>query len=106
MTELARNAAAYILGRELAPGEDPDAFVTACATQARALVAEFTGDAPVPAEVLARAMIEVASELHHRRGAPSGIQLDPTGQASSELRLARDPLTPVYPMLRPWVTPW
>jgi len=69
---------------------------------AEALVAAHVGAADVPETVLDRAVLEVASELFHRRNAPSGIAQ--FGAADGTVvRVARDPMVAAYPLLAPWV---
>ncbi|MDR1393456.1 MAG: hypothetical protein LBJ62_05770 [Bifidobacteriaceae bacterium] len=80
-------------------------FITECFDQASALVNGVADTArlidpekPLPDYVRARCVVEVGNELYHRRAGASGTQLGPDG-VMAELRLARDPLSPVYPML-------
>ena len=84
-----------------ASGNDA-AYVEACYDQAVAMVDTFVGDAFVPDKVLLRAYLECGSELFHRRSAPNGIAqfgaLDGT-----PIRVARDPMIGVYPVLRSYV---
>lgn len=85
------------------PGED-EAFVAECWEQAQALVDAFVRNAKVPKPVLKLAYLQVGSELYHRRNAPSGIgQFATLDGGPVAPRLARDPLTPVYPVLRRYV---
>lgn len=83
---------------------DDDAYLAECLATATALVMQLVGAVDVPGEVVGRAILETGSELFHRRQAPSGIQqfAMPDGGAPAP-RLARDPLTPVYPILRPYL---
>jgi len=78
------------------------AYVGACYDQAVAMVDNFVGDAFVPDKVLLRAYLECGSELYHRRSAPNGIAqfgaLDGT-----PIRVARDPMIGVYPLLQRYV---
>ncbi|MFC4037543.1 hypothetical protein ACFO1B_03825 [Dactylosporangium siamense] len=54
----------------------------------------------VPSSVLTLATKQLCSELYARRNAPSGIaQWTPDGQP---VRLARDPMTSVKPLLQPY----
>lgn len=56
----------------------------------------------VPADVAGRAVLEVGAELYHRKNTKNGISqfASPDGSA---VRVARDPLTPAYPILRPFI---
>ena len=59
---------------------------------------------PAPPNIMDRAILEVSSELFHRKNAPSGIQqFQPDGVP---VRLARDPMTGTYPMLHKYVVPF
>jgi len=69
---------------------------------AEALVSAHVGTATVPETVLDRAVLEVASELFHRRNAPSGISQFGAADGSV-VRVARDPMVAAYPLLAPWV---
>ncbi|MFD1505263.1 hypothetical protein FE374_09360 [Georgenia yuyongxinii] len=77
-------------------------YVESCWAEAASLVAQFVGDATVPAEVIRRATLEVGSELYHRRSAPNGVaqfaSLDGTA-----VRVARDPMVGAYPLLTRYV---
>lgn len=79
-----------------------DAFVTSCATEARALVDRLIGTESVPAEIRTRAIIEAGSELFHKRQAPNGISqyADPAG---TPMRIARDPLNVARVILQPFL---
>lgn len=79
-----------------------EAFVTTCLAEATALVQAYVGTAVVPPVVLDRAVLEVGSELFHRRQAPSGVAqfaaLD-----GAPIRVARDPMVGAYPLLARYV---
>lgn len=77
-------------------------FVTECVTQADALVTRFVGQASVPPAIVDRAVLEVGSELFHRRQAPSGIAQFATADGQSPIRVARDPMIAAYPILLPF----
>jgi hypothetical protein len=85
-----------------APDSD-NTFVSACWDEAHALVDKFCGTVVVPAVVLNRAKVECGSELYHRRSAPNGIAQFATLDGGSSVRVARDPLVGVYPLLQPYV---
>lgn len=81
-----------------------EAFLTTCLATAFDLVDAYTASASasVPASVLDSAYLQVASEIYHRRSAPSGI----TQFASFDgapMRVARDPMASTYPMLQRFV---
>jgi hypothetical protein len=82
---------------------DDSAFLESCWAQASALIAKHVGSAEVPAEVLEGATLTVASEIYHRRQAPSGISQFATPGTQAPVRLARDPMTQAYPVLAPWL---
>lgn len=60
------------------------------------------GRGQVPAKVLTLCYVQVGSELFARKDAPSGITSFADGMPSP-VRLARDPMTSVYPILRRFV---
>jgi len=89
--------------KEFVRASDADnGFIDQCWDEAVALVTVYVGSADVPTAVLNRAYIECGSELFHRRSAPMGVSqfASMDGQA---VRVARDPLLGVYPLLRPYV---
>jgi hypothetical protein len=82
---------------------DPD-LVTVIA-EATALVTTYVGVAPAippPDVILTRAIIEVASELYHRKNAPNGISQFATPEGNP-IRVARDPMVAARPLLAPYV---
>jgi len=79
-----------------------DAFVEDCFDEAKLLVNNFADADYVPAKVMDRAYLECGSELYHRRSAPNGIAQFSSFDGSP-IRIARDPMTPVYPLLRRFV---
>ena len=79
-----------------------DAFVQGCFDEAKVLVNYFAVAVYVPAQVMERAYLECGSELYHRRSAPNGIAQFSSFDGSP-IRIARDPMTPVYPLLRRFV---
>lgn len=103
-TELITALTAYVKpGASSVSSADAD-FIESCADEAVALVNGFlrTDVDLVPASVLNRAHVEVASELYNRRSAPNGISqfAAPDGSA---VRVARDPLVAAYPLVRPFI---
>ena len=85
-----------------APSSDDD-FVDSCWHEAIAMVTKFVGTATVPAEILNRAYLECGSELFHRRSAPNGVAQFASFDGGSAIRIARDPMQGVYPLLYPFV---
>jgi len=79
-----------------------DAFIDQCWDEAVALVSVYVGNHDVPVSVLNRAYIECGSELFHRRSAPMGVSQFASADGSA-VRVARDPLLGVYPLIRPYV---
>jgi len=84
-----------------ASANDAD-FLAGCLAESEALVTRFAGEVEVPEAIIDRAVIEVASELFHRRQAPNGVAQFATVDGSSPIRVARDPLVAAYPILTPW----
>lgn len=84
-----------------APASDA-MFVAECLGQANELVTRFVRQASVPSMILDRAVIEVGSELFHRRQAPNGIAQFATMEGQSPIRVARDPMIAAYPILQPF----
>jgi predicted Zn-dependent peptidase len=78
-------------------------YVTDCFDEATALVIQFVGKSYVPKSIVDRAVLEVGSELYHRRSAPNGIAqfgaLD-----GAPIRVARDPMVGAYPLLQRYMT--
>lgn len=79
------------------------AFVTVCLAQAQAAVDRLIGEVTVPEDVVDRCYLEAGSELFHRRQAPNGIAQFATPDGAAPVRVARDPLVGVYPILLPFL---
>ena len=79
-----------------------DAFVSKCFDEAKLLVNNFADANDVPTAVMERAYLECGSELYHRRSAPNGIAQF-SAFDGQPVRIARDPMTPVYSLLRRFV---
>lgn len=79
-----------------------DLYVVTCWDTAVVLVDRFIGDAVVPDAIKDRCYLACGSELYHARNAPNGISQF-TELAGAPVRIARDPMTPVYSLLSPWV---
>lgn len=81
-------------------------FVTDCQQRAARLVADKIGAATVPKSVLSTAILEVGANLYQRRVSTIGTTNygDPE-TLGNPMRPALDPLTPAWPVLRPYVGP-
>jgi len=79
-------------------------YVGKCLVQAIMLVNAYCIRTPlIPQEILDNAYLQVGSELF-RRNAPSGIAQFSSLDGSQPVRVAKDPMTSVYPILNRWVT--
>jgi hypothetical protein len=80
-------------------------YVGKCLVQAIMMVNAYVIRTPlIPQEILDACYIQVGSELFHRRNAPSGIAQFSSLDGSNPVRVAKDPMTSVYPILNRWVT--
>jgi hypothetical protein len=79
-----------------------DAYVAMCWDEAVERVNVVVGSYDVPTAILTRAYIECGSELFHRRSAPMGVSQFASADGSA-IRVARDPLLGVYPLIRPYL---
>ena len=68
------------------------------------MVRSYVGVSEIPDKIAHRAVLEVARELNTRMLSPGGV-FSAFADAGSPVRLARDPLRAVYPMLAPYVRP-
>lgn len=68
------------------------------------LVTTYVGAAEVPTVIFDRAVLEVGSELFHRKNAPNGVAQFNTFDAAP-IRVARDPMVAAYPLLAPYLGP-
>ena len=83
--------------------EETGDFINSCLTAGENLVDNYIGEvATVPEQVHDQAVLICASELFHRRSAPNGIAQFATADGSP-IRVAKDPMTAVYPLLLPYV---
>lgn len=81
-------------------------FAKESQTTAEEMVHHFIGgeDNPfrVPGSVVARAVLEVGADLYYRKASRNGVVgLD--NVESQPFRIARDPMTAAYPLLRPYL---
>lgn len=95
------NKLAGYVGFKIVEGNNYD-FEDGCVQTATALVNNYVGTASVPAVIKDQAMLLAASELYHRRSAPNGIAQFAT-MDGQPVRVAKDPMNAVYPLLLPFV---
>jgi hypothetical protein len=81
--------------------EDSD-FVEQALDAGHALVDNYQGEADVPTDLHRIAILQCASEIFHRRSAPNGIAQF-ASMDGSPVRVAKDPMGAVYPLLLPYV---
>lgn len=90
------------LAQFVGSGASDTEYVQACWNTATELVNNFIGDNDIPDEVVDRAILMCGSELFHARQAPNGIaQYNEFNGAP--VRIARDPMTPAYSLLSPFM---
>ena len=77
-------------------------FITSSLNAGHALVDDYQGEIVVPTQVHVQAVLITASELFHRRSAPNGIAQF-ASMDGAPIRVARDPMTSVYPLLQRYV---
>lgn len=82
--------------------KDSSDFPQECLDSAKAMVSNFIGEANVPFSVVDQAVLTVGSELFHRKSAPNGVAQF-AAMDGQPIRVARDPMTSVYPMLQQFV---
>jgi hypothetical protein len=102
--ELVAKLTAYVKPGANSVTEADSAFIEDCLDEAIAMVDNRcgTGVASVPMPVLHRAYIELGGELYNRRSAPNGISQFSSADDSA-IRVARDPMTSVETILRPFL---
>ena len=83
-------------------GQGDDEFLTDCLAQAQALITSYTRDTQVPLPVLEGCLLQVGSELYHRRNAPSGIAQF-SSMDGTPMRVSKDPMASVYLILNRYV---
>jgi hypothetical protein len=80
-------------------GTDETTFPQECLTAGLALVEDYIGSVTtVPASIKDQATLIASSELFHRRSAPNGVAQFASFDGSP-VRVAKDPLNAVYPLL-------
>lgn len=83
--------------------EETGDFIESCLSAGNALVGNYIGEVDtVPNEVHRQAILICASEIFHRRSAPNGIAQF-ASMDGSPVRVAKDPMGAVYPLLLPYV---
>ncbi len=83
--------------------EETGDFIESCLSAGNAMVGNYIGAvATVPHEVHHQAILICASEIYHRRSAPNGIAQF-ASMDGSPIRVAKDPMGAVYPLLLPYV---
>jgi hypothetical protein len=84
--------------------KEEGSYIEGCLSSATLLVNNYIKTAAVPANIKDQAILTAASELFHRRSAPNGVaqfaSLD-----GNPVRIAKDPMNAVYPLLLPFVRP-
>lgn len=84
--------------------EETGDFIESCLSAGNALVGNYIGEVDtVPSEVHNQAILICSSELFHRRSAPNGIAQF-ASMDGSPMRVAKDPMSSVYPLLLPFVS--
>ena len=83
--------------------EESSNFITGCLNSAKSLVSNYIGEVTtVETHLEDQAVLICASELFHRRSAPNGIAQF-ASMDGSPIRMGKDPMTAVYPLLLPYV---
>jgi hypothetical protein len=83
--------------------EETGDFIEGCLSSSQSLVSKYIGDIEtVPTDIADQGVLICASELFHRRSAPNGIAQFATADGSP-IRVGKDPMTAVYPLLLPFV---
>lgn len=78
-------------------------FIESALSAGNALVGRLIGEVDtVPNEVHNQAILIAASEIYHRRSAPNGVAQFAAFDGQP-VRVAKDPLNAVYPLLLPFI---
>jgi hypothetical protein len=77
-------------------------FISSCLHAGHDLVDRYQGTATVPDQIHVQSVLITASELFHRRSTPQGIAQFASADGQP-VRVARDPMIAVYPLLLPYV---
>jgi len=81
---------------------ETDDFIELALDAGHSMVDNYQGDAEVPNDVHRISIFVCASEIYHRRSAPNGIAQF-ASMDGSPIRVGKDPMTAVYPLLLPYV---
>jgi len=84
--------------------KETGAFIEGCLASANSLINNYIKAAAVPATIRDQSVLTVASELFHRRSAPNGVAQF-AAMDGQPVRVAKDPMNSVYPLLMPFVRP-
>ena len=84
-------------------GTDETTFPQECLTAGQALVSTYIGEVvTVPVTLQDQAVLIASSELFHRRSAPNGVAQFASFDGAP-IRVAKDPMGAVYPLLQRYV---
>jgi hypothetical protein len=84
-------------------GTDETDFPQECLTAGHALVTKYIGAITgIPVSVHDQSVLIASSELFHRRSAPNGVAQFASFDGSP-IRVAKDPMNAVYPLLQRYV---
>ena len=81
--------------------DEESTFVTECLDAGKSLVARYIGSITVPEHIKNQSVLIASSELFHRRSAPNGVAQF-ASMDGSPVRVAKDPMNAVYPILMPY----
>lgn len=83
--------------------DETGSYIQGCLDAGKSLVDNYVGDVTtVPAQIKDQAVLIASSELFHRRSAPNGIAQF-ASMDGQPVRMGKDPMTAVYPILLPFV---
>lgn len=84
--------------------EETGDFINSCLTAGESLVGNYIGAiTTVPVQIRKQSVLICASELFHRRSAPNGVAQF-ASMDGQPIRMGKDPMTAVYPLLLPFVS--
>jgi hypothetical protein len=83
-------------------GTEETTFPQECLNSGAALVERYIGEiVSIPASIKDQSILIASSELFHRRSAPNGVAQFASFDGSP-IRVAKDPMNAVYPLLMPY----
>lgn len=88
-----------------AGGTSHDDVLSSALTDAKLLVDTYVGSSNVPISIIDRCYLMVAKDLFDRRNNPHGILNSQYEAVTEPIRVSRDPMMQVYPILRRYVMP-